>query len=110
MIIHIPMHITCVCTHELTISDTQETVQCTGSSAAALCLKLPGKNLYLTPLLKAKKFRNVGYKTGAMSAFRELETAQLGTVEELGAGKGTRTVSCINCILYEHSPKGHVQT
>ena len=64
-----------------------------GSSTAAFCLKLPGKNLYLTPLLKAKKFRNFGYKTGAMSAFRELELAQLGNIEEIGAGKGTRTVS-----------------
>ena len=62
------------------------------NSAAAVCLRLPGRNLYLTPLLKAKKFRNFGYKTGDMSAFRELEIAQLGKVEELGAGKGTHTV------------------
>ena len=30
------------------------------------CLKLPGKNLNLTALLYAKKFRYHGYKTGAL--------------------------------------------
>ena len=87
-------------------ADNEESTKCSGSNAAAFCLKLPGKSLYLTPLLKVKKFRNFGYKTGAMCAFRELETAQLGTLEEFGAGKGTRTVSiyknvheCVNALV-----------
>lgn len=81
--------------------DSENSFECGGSSAAGFCLKLPGKNLYLTPLLKAKKFRSYGYKTGAMSAFRELQTADLGTVEEFGAGKGGRTVRFlkVRCIL-----------
>ena len=55
--------------------------------------KVARENLYLTPLLKAKKFKSYGYKTGAISAFYELQTAELGSVEEFGAGKGGRTVS-----------------
>ena len=74
-------------------SDSDDSFECGGNSAAAFCQKLPGKNLYLSPLLKAKKFRSYGYKTGAISAFRELQTAELGSVEEFGAGKGGRTVS-----------------
>lgn len=88
--------------------DTNESFECGGSSAAAFCLKLPGKNLYLTPLLKAKKFRSYGYKTGAMSAFRELQNADLGKVEEFGAGKGGRTVSLLenmSCCLSGLSTK-----
>ena len=76
----------------------EKSMKCSGSNAAAFCLKLPGKSLYLTPLLKAKKFRNFGYKTGTMCAFREL-----------GAGKGTRTVSiyknvheCVNALVQRH--------
>ena len=53
---------------------------------------LPGKQLYLTPLLKAKKFRSHGYKVGAMGAFCELESSELGKVEEIGASRGTHTV------------------
>lgn len=71
--------------------------------AAAHTLRLPGKNLYLTPLLKAKKFRNFGYRAGAMAAFEELQEAKLGTLEEIGAGKGSRSASVIiilNLISY----------
>ena len=45
------------------------------------CLKLPGKNLNLTALLYAKKFRYHGYKTGALTAFGKLELAGLGTLD-----------------------------
>ena len=97
-------------TYYICIVDTNESFDCGGSSAAAFCLKLPGKNLYLTPLLKAKKFRSYGYKTGAMSAFRELQNADLGKVEEFGAGKGGRIVSTqamrannYNYIVYKQS-------
>ena len=46
------------------------------------CLKLPGKQLNLTALLYAKKFRDHGYKNGAIEAFKELALADLGVVEE----------------------------
>ena len=48
--------------------------------AAAHCLKLPGKHLYLTPLLKQKKFRNYGSKSGALAAFEELQSSELGKI------------------------------
>lgn len=67
--------------------------------AIAHVLRLPGKSLYLTPLLKAKKFRNFGYRQGAMSAFEELQKANLGTLEESGAGKGTRLASIIHILF-----------
>ena len=60
---------------------------------AAYALRLPGRNLYLTPLLKQKKFRNFKLKIGAMTAFNELQEDKLGTLEEMGAGKGTQTAS-----------------
>jgi hypothetical protein len=50
-------------------------------SAAAHCLKLPGKQLNLTALLYAKKFRAHGYKTGAQAAFDRLVRDGLGTQE-----------------------------
>ena len=46
--------------------------------AAAHCLKLPGKQLNLTALLYAKKFRAYGYKTGAQAAFERLVRDVLG--------------------------------
>ena len=69
---------------------------------AAYALRLPGKNLYLTPLLKAKKFRYFQFKTGAMAAFNELQKAKLGTLEEVGAGKGTQTASAFTIIFSFH--------
>jgi hypothetical protein len=65
------------------------------NGAPAHTLNLPGKMLYLTPLLKAKKFRKFGYKEGALAAFEELQNAKLGKLEELGAGKGTHAASPI---------------
>ena len=50
-------------------------------STPAHCLRLPGKRLNLTALLYAKKFRFHGYKQGALSAFKELEEAELGILE-----------------------------
>ena len=87
-----------LCLHRCAVNtqDLQEPIQYEGASgAAAHCLKLPRKNLYLTPLLKAKTFTNFGYRTEAISVFRELQTAQLGQLKELGTGKGTSTVSCV---------------
>ena len=50
-------------------------------STPAHCLGLPGRKLNLTALLYAKRFRNNGYKKGALAAFRELEEAGLGVME-----------------------------
>jgi len=46
-------------------------------------LKLPGKQLNLSALLYAKKFRAYGYKSGALNAFKELESEGLGALEEV---------------------------
>lgn len=55
------------------------------SSTPAFCLKLPGRRLNLTALLYAKRFRDHGYKTGALAAFNELEEAGLGMIEKVKA-------------------------
>ena len=68
------------------------------SITSSYCLKLPGKNLHLTALLYAKKFRNHGYKTGALSAFRELESFGLGRLDIKKTKTGT--VSIPVSILY----------
>ncbi len=60
---------------------------------AGFCLTLPGKTLYLTPLLALKKFRKKGNKDGAVKAFFRLQQEGLGRVLELQGGKGTNSVS-----------------
>lgn len=50
-------------------------------STTGYCLTLPGMKLDLTALNYAKKFRNHGYKNGALAAFTKLEEAGLGTLE-----------------------------
>ena len=62
------------------------------NATAAYCLQLPGKVLYLSPLLAPKKFRKRGNKDGALRAFYQLETEGLGKVLEVGCGKGTSVV------------------
>ena len=62
------------------------------NATAAYCLHLPGKVLYLSPLLAQKKFRKRGNKDGALRAFYQLETEGLGKVLEVGCGKGTSVV------------------
>ena len=69
------------------------------NSTPAHCLKLPGKKLDLTALLYAKWFRNHGYKKGALSAFRELEEAGLGTTEERKGKNGTVRYLHLQCVL-----------
>ena len=62
---------------------------------AAYCLTLPGKVLYLSPLLSAKKFRNRGNKDGAVRAFLQLEEEGLGTTYIIGGTKqGGNQVNC----------------
>lgn len=62
-------------------------------AAAGHCLLLPGKELPLTPLLNAKKFRSWGNKEGAIRAFRRLAAEGLGHVEEITGKRGTKVVS-----------------
>ena len=50
----------------------------------AYCLLLPGKILNLSYLLRLKKFRKRGNKDGAVSAFYQLQYAELGRVIEIG--------------------------
>jgi hypothetical protein len=60
---------------------------------AAYCLLLPGRVLYLSHLLRLKKFRKWGNKDGAVSAFSYLQDAGLGTLNEVGGYSGANTVS-----------------
>ena len=60
------------------------------SSATAHSL---GRKLYMTPLLKAKKYRNFGNKQGALAAWEELERSGLGTVDRTETSKGISTVT-----------------
>ena len=50
----------------------------------AYCLLMPGKILNLSYLLRLKKFRKRGNKDGAVSAFYQLQDAELGRVIEIG--------------------------
>ncbi len=61
----------------------------------ALCITLPGKTLYLTPLLAMKKFRKKGKKEGAIRAFYRLQEEGLGRVLEVAGSKGTSAVSIL---------------
>ena len=70
------------------------------NNTAAYCLTLPGRKLYLTPLLGMKRFRNRGNKEGALTAFYQLEEDGLGKLLELQGSKGTSTVSYALCNLY----------
>lgn len=65
---------------EVSPVDTADT-----STTPAYCLRLPGRRLNLTALLYAKRFRDHGYKTGALAAFNELEEAGLGRIEKIKA-------------------------
>ena len=69
-------------------------------ATAVYCLQLPGKTLYLTPLLAQKKFRKRGNKEGAVRAMYQLEAEGLGKTIEVGGSKGTTVVSNINRTTY----------
>ncbi len=71
---------------------------CDDDATAAYCLHLPGKILYLSPLLAQKKFRKRGNKDGAVRAFYQLDAEGLGKVLEVGCGKGTSVVSMCCCV------------
>ena len=63
------------------------------TSLATYCLLLPGKNLHLSALLAAKKFRGRGNKVAALEAFRDLEAAGLGKLIMQDSRRGTSAVS-----------------
>ena len=70
-----------------------------------MCLTLPGRKLYLQPLLVTKKFRNRGNKPGAITAFYKLESEKLGKVLEITNSKGNTMVNyclylCIHTCIY----------
>ena len=69
-------------------------------SNAGFCITLPGKTLFLAPLLAMKKFRKRGNKDGAIAAFYKLEEEGLGKVIELTGSKGASTVSTIHTLLH----------
>ena len=50
-------------------------------------LLLPGRNLYLTPLLEKKKFRGKGNKEGALLAFRTLQEDHIGDIHTVPNSK-----------------------
>jgi hypothetical protein len=65
------------------------------SLTAAHCLRLPGKQLNLTALLYAKKFRQFGYKKGALAAFKKQEESGLGVLNTSSGKSGTVRLSVI---------------
>ena len=50
-------------------------------------LRPPGKQLFLMPLLKAKKYCNYGNKQGVLDAWKELEQSGLGKLERTDTSK-----------------------
>ncbi len=48
---------------------------------------LPGRNLYLTPLLDKKKYRGKGNREGALLAFRTLQETGLGDIHTVPGTK-----------------------
>lgn len=73
-------------------------VPLTSNMAATHTLKLPGGKLFLTPLLKAKKYRNYGHKQGALTAWEKLEESGLGRVEKTDI----RGIGVVSTVCFEH--------
>ena len=76
-----------------------------GTSVAAYCLLLPGKQLHLSALLAAKKFRGRGNKDAAVAALQELEEAGLGKVEVEESRRGTAAVGFLMYNMHTHFQK-----
>ena len=73
---------------------------------AGYCLTLPGKKLYLTPLLAQKKFRKKGNKDGAVRAFYLLQEEGLGKVLEVAGSKG----ACVSIFTFHQQYQQYSQT
>ena len=63
------------------------------TSLTSFCLTLPGKQLHLSALLAAKKFRGRGNKEAAVLAFQEMDKAGLGSLITQESRRGTSAVS-----------------
>jgi hypothetical protein len=73
---------------QIFFSDEPDTAKVSESNkTAGYCLTLPGKTLFLTPLLSQKKFRSYGNKDGAVKAFFQLEEEGLGKTHIVGNSK-----------------------
>ena len=82
------------CEYRLFSVDFTETLPASKDrETAGFCLTLPGRILFLTPLLALKKFRKKGNKDGAVRAFYRLQEEGLGRVIEVEGCKGTSSVS-----------------
>ena len=53
----------------------------------------PGKKLDISALIKAKRFKDKGNKSGAVAACIKLQNKGLGALHELGKRHGTSMVS-----------------
>ena len=71
-------------------------------ATAGFCLTLPGKTLYLTPLLTAKKFRGRGNKEGALRAFYQLEEEHFGRVLVVGGSSRVSQVTNYATLVHSH--------
>lgn len=93
------MHTSCIVLTHFVVDLTEEIVDVGEDDActAGYCLSLPGRTLYLTPLLAMKKFRRRGNKDGAIRAFYRLEEDGLGKVLEISGSKGILTVRYLKC-------------
>lgn len=85
--------LTCTAAKEQASLDSSVVLKKTEQSIEAYCLLLPGKSLNLSELLHAKKFRGRGNKDGALLAFRQLETAGLGYLEEVSTSSANHVRS-----------------
>jgi len=61
-------------------------------SNGSYCLTLPGRKLYLKPLLAMKNFCKYGNKCDAVEAFYYLEKEGFGKVLEVTTSKGSAVV------------------
>ena len=79
-------------------NDANESDKSTDDKAnAGFCLTLPGRKLYIQPLLFMKKFKNRGNKRGAVKAIILLEQEGLGRVIQIRSSKSSVMVSCCGC-------------
>ena len=69
------------------VNDNYAGVSVDSHSATVHSLRLPGKQLFLMPLLKAKKYCNNGNKQGVSDAWEELEQSGLGKLERTDTSK-----------------------
>ena len=72
--------------------DMNESKPTNDKGNAGFCLMLPGRKLYIQPLLAMKKFRHRDNKRGAVRAIYLLEKEGLGKVIEIRNSKSSIVV------------------